>query len=337
MRRLGALGLVVALMVALVACTNGPATPAQSPTASPTAGPTASPTFPVLEERELPERRPELDAEVLAEITWETDELGLPYLVFEPALAVSGPVARLVEDGDGPVINEGDMVTFDYVMFAGDTGLVEFSTYESGQPQTISLQPEGMSVTFAEAMIGRHVGAKIVFGTVDTSGTGPSDYLVSQFMAVTVRAAKSIPQRAQGTAVPPVPGLPEVTLAADGTPSIKLPPGEAPSTLVSQLLIRGDGPQLKAGQAVMVQYVGWIWDATGALEFNSTWAAHQVLSWQLSAVVTLPGLVQGLIGVPVGSQVLLIIPPDLGFGDAGQEVIPGGSTLVYVVDVLDAG
>ncbi len=49
------------------------------------------------------------------------------------------------------------------------------------------------------------------------------------------------------------------------------------------------------------------------------------------------GWVQGLVGKTVGSQVLLVVPPELGYGDAGSgDAIPGGATLVFVVDILAA-
>ena len=44
---------------------------------------------------------------------------------------------------------------------------------------------------------------------------------------------------------------------------------------------------------------------------------------------------QGLVGVPQGSRVLLVVPPDLGYGAKGSAPkIPGNATLVFVVDVL---
>ena len=45
---------------------------------------------------------------------------------------------------------------------------------------------------------------------------------------------------------------------------------------------------------------------------------------------------QGLIGKTVGSQVLLVVPSDLGYGYSGNGSIPGGATLIFVVDILDA-
>jgi FKBP-type peptidyl-prolyl cis-trans isomerase len=42
------------------------------------------------------------------------------------------------------------------------------------------------------------------------------------------------------------------------------------------------------------------------------------------------------VGRTIGSQVLLVIPPEKAYGDTGQGTIPGGAALVFVVDILDA-
>ena len=45
---------------------------------------------------------------------------------------------------------------------------------------------------------------------------------------------------------------------------------------------------------------------------------------------------KGLVGQTVGSQVLLVIPPDQAYGDKEQGSIPANSTLVFVIDILAA-
>jgi peptidylprolyl isomerase len=47
---------------------------------------------------------------------------------------------------------------------------------------------------------------------------------------------------------------------------------------------------------------------------------------------------KGLVGQTVGSQILLVVPPDEGYGSAGRKEagIRGTDTLVFVVDILDA-
>ena len=53
---------------------------------------------------------------------------------------------------------------------------------------------------------------------------------------------------------------------------------------------------------------------------------HQVIEgWQ-----------KGLVGQTIGSQVLLVIPPDQAYGDKEQGPIPANSTLVFVIDILAA-
>ncbi|MBI0376031.1 FKBP-type peptidyl-prolyl cis-trans isomerase, partial [Streptomyces albiflaviniger] len=42
----------------------------------------------------------------------------------------------------------------------------------------------------------------------------------------------------------------------------------------------------------------------------------------------------GLTGKKVGSRVLIVVPPDLGYGKAAQKGIPANSTLVFSVDIL---
>ena len=44
----------------------------------------------------------------------------------------------------------------------------------------------------------------------------------------------------------------------------------------------------------------------------------------------------GSTGHTVGSQVLLVVPPSLGYGSEAKDKIPANSTLVFVVDILAA-
>ena len=306
------------------AATNGPPT---SPEPTPTI------TFDPYAESEL-ERNYESDLAVLNEVNWVEKNGGYPSLEFYPPLFVTGPVARLYEDGDGEQVKEGDTVTFDYAMFAGDNGELSYSTFDRGTPETITVQSTGMSQTLAEVMIGSHVGAKIIFATVDSSGAKASDFLYAQFMTMVVRSTRSPLERATGQVVKPPAWLPTVTLADNGRPSITLPiPAAAPRELISQLLIRGEGPVLEPEQMAIVKFTAWVWDGT---EFDSTWDDNASMSWPMTQDLTMPGLQEGLIGQRVGSQVLLIIPPDLAFGDVAMVGAPPGSTMVYVVDLVDA-
>ena len=84
-----------------------------------------------------------------------------------------------------------------------------------------------------------------------------------------------------------------------------------------------------------MQYTGIIW-ATGA-QFDSSWGGDPI-DFPIGTGQVIPGFDEGLIGQTVGSRVVLVIPPDKGYGTAGnsQAGISGTDTLVFVVDILAA-
>jgi peptidylprolyl isomerase len=67
---------------------------------------------------------------------------------------------------------------------------------------------------------------------------------------------------------------------------------------------------------------------------NDTWVAGQTASFPLSGVV--PGFSQALVGQPVGSRILVVIPPALGYTSAGNSDagIKGTDDIVFLVDIL---
>ena len=94
---------------------------------------------------------------------------------------------------------------------------------------------------------------------------------------------------------------------------------------------------MKKGQSITVQYVGAIWP--GGKVFYDSWKKDDApLTYTVGEGRLIAGWDLGLIGKPVGSQVLLVIPPDKGYGANGQPElsIKGTDTLVFVVDILDA-
>jgi peptidylprolyl isomerase len=84
------------------------------------------------------------------------------------------------------------------------------------------------------------------------------------------------------------------------------------------------------GQTLITQYVGLNWRTGKA--FDSSWARKQPFGFQLDAkpAQIIPAWDKGLIGVPVGSRVMLIVPPAQGYGKTGntQAGIKGTDTLV---------
>lgn len=291
--------------IALVGCSS--ATPDASPSPSAAAG------------------------SLLSSVEWTEDSAGVPTVSFEQPFAVTESSAELVQDGDGAAIEDGQIISLAYTITNGSDGEVVYSTYDAGQPEAVPFNATSMDPVLIEVLTGAHVGADFLYTVVDPS----SDPAETVIMAVTVVDAVTALAKAEGEAVAPVAGLPVVTLDSTGKPSVEIPETDPPKDLVVQPTIKGAGDVVEEGDSVTVHYTGWVWD--GGTQFDSSWDKGAPATFTLADGQLIDGWVQGLAGQTVGSQVLLVIPPELGYGDEGSgETIPGGSTLVFVVDILAA-
>ena len=100
--------------------------------------------------------------------------------------------------------------------------------------------------------------------------------------------------------------------------------------LVVQPLIEGDGEKLDSNSYAVVKYTGWLLDGK---QFDSSWDRNSTFDVNMQGGV-IEGWLEGLKGQKVGSEVLLVVPPSLGYGAQAQGEIPANSTLVFVVDIL---
>jgi len=117
--------------------------------------------------------------------------------------------------------------------------------------------------------------------------------------------------------------------------AITVPDGfDAPTELVIEDLVEGDGAEAPAGATVTVHYAGVLLDGT---VFDSSFDRGQTATFALDGVIA--GWTEGIPGMKVGGRRLLVIPSDLAYGETGT---PGGpigpnETLVFVVDLVDIG
>jgi peptidylprolyl isomerase len=258
---------------------------------------------------------------------------------------------RVLEEGDGDPIEPGQSVTFQNVAVNGRDGTEFDNSYDAegatGAP-TIVMDETQVIPGLVRGLLDVPVGSRVLIavspedgfqaqGGVPEYGIEADDtviFVVDVMDAVTPAEPLA---RAEGTPVEPEPGLPTVELDADGKPTITVPDGDPPRRLVVQPLIEGDGPEVQAGQTLTAHYTGIIWD-TGE-QFDSSWDRGEPSDFQIGVGAVIPGWDEGLVGQPVGSQVLLVIPPAKGYGPQGNDSagIAGDDTLVFVVDILAAG
>ena len=265
-----------------------------------------------------------------------------PTVKFAKPFAVKTSAHQVTTAGTGPALVKGQNVSFDYLIVDGRTG----KHLESSFGKTSGALPLDSKLTtpaLVKGLIGAKVGSRLLLAVapkdgltknLSTSGVKKTDTLL---FVLDVKAATTPLTRATGEAVPPVDGLPTVALDGSGKPTISVPSTTAaPTTLVAQPLIKGSGPVVASGRTLTVQYTGVIW-ASGK-QFDSSWDRGRPYQFAVGAGNVIPAWDEGLVGQTVGSQVLLVVPPDKGYGSAGQSSagISGTDTLVFVVDILDA-
>jgi peptidylprolyl isomerase len=116
-------------------------------------------------------------------------------------------------------------------------------------------------------------------------------------------------------------------------PKVSVPTGAAPSTLVTKEIVKGTGPEAKAGQPVTVNYVGVLYH--GGKEFDASWKRSEPFAFTLGKSQVIKGWDQGVAGMKVGGRRELIIPAELAYGKTGSPpTIPPNAPLVFVVDLL---
>lgn len=122
-----------------------------------------------------------------------------------------------------------------------------------------------------------------------------------------------------------------MTIVSDsGKPQITVPTGPAPTELVIEDIVVGDGATAAPGALVNVHYLGVDYD-TGA-EFDSSWNRGESLEFPLDGLIA--GWQDGIPGMQVGGRRQLVIPPELAYGPAGTGHPLAGKTLVFVIDLL---
>ncbi|WP_028654919.1 FKBP-type peptidyl-prolyl cis-trans isomerase [Nocardioides sp. J54] len=284
-----------------------------------------------------------------------------PEIDWKGTLEAGKAQTRVIAEGDGVELEKGDVAQINFTVANGFTHKVNYTTYPDDEGNDYNVgslvkvgadaEPQSVADILTQAVEiepGTKVGARVAV-TVG-SDTLLEDYLgngtVQQAMAsmdignedglliVVDVTGVAEPAGAPGKAPAWAPKIVE----KDGVPaSLDFKGAPAPSgKLQVATLVKGTGPVVKKGQKILASYLGQI--PKGKKPFDESFSEGRALE----AVVGGPnasvvkGWSQGLVGLPVGSRVLLQIPPKLGYGNKAQgEDIPANSTLYFVVDILD--
>ena len=121
------------------------------------------------------------------------------------------------------------------------------------------------------------------------------------------------------------------------SPEFVLPTADQLTTTASglqyQLVKVGDGATPGPSDTVTAHYAGWLVDGT---LFDSSYERGEAAAFPLDRVIA--GWTEGLQLVREGGEIVLVIPPSLGYGAGGVgNVIPPDATLVFRVQLQKVG
>ena len=125
----------------------------------------------------------------------------------------------------------------------------------------------------------------------------------------------------------------EEPASAGKKPKVTIPDGPPPKKLETRDIKEGSGPAAKAGDSVSMAYVGVAYSTKK--EFDNSYDRGQPFDFTLGEGSVIAGWDEGIVGMKVGGQRELIIPPDQGYGAQGSPPnIKPNETLVFIVDLL---
>jgi len=260
-----------------------------------------------------------------------------PVVSFPSPLSAESIQSRVVVQGDGRVFTGRNLMEFEISLYNGGTGALLQQTSFDGTDSPKEFFGPDKFPSFCVALAGAKEGSRIVAllppaqahegQGVPQLGVGPTDAFIFVF-----DIRKVFLEQATGITVAPESGLPTVVTTAEGIPGVTIPRTAPPEELRIAQLIRGEGPEVELGQLVTMHYSGFLWSDSD--KFDSSWDTGEPTQFTMQEGGLIDGFLKAVVGQPVGSRVIAVIPPAQGYGELGSGTIPPGATLVFVIDIL---
>ena len=115
----------------------------------------------------------------------------------------------------------------------------------------------------------------------------------------------------------------------DNGPTALPPTTSAPYSQTD--LVVGSGATAQSGTLVTVAYTGWLHDSSRPEAKGTQFQTNPSFQFRLGTGAVIRGWDQGVVGMRVGGQRRLVLPPDLAYANnppAGSP-IPSNATLVF--------
>ncbi len=225
---------------------------------------------------------------------------------------------KVLHAGTGPVVAKGDLLVADYLGQIWK-GKVFDNSYDRKQPAAFPIGMGKVIPGWDKTLVGVAAGSRVLLSIPPADGYGAqgqpqagikgSDTLEFVVDVVTSYKSSSAGDPNATKQKPPAAG-PQVTGALGARPTVTVPKNTPkPTTTVTTVLAKGHGPVVKPG-LVVLQYVAVDW--TGKT-VGSTWQDGTPAGAPIGTAGQKTPF-DSLVGVPVGSRVLVEIPAQQGEG-----------------------
>ncbi|KUG58146.1 hypothetical protein AVL63_06625 [Nesterenkonia jeotgali] len=280
------------------------------------------------------------DTDALSGVDLHFTEEGSPEVILRSPLELEEEASRVLDRGDGEDLDEEQILEVSHAVADPSTGEVQEESFSEDNPSMIYLpQMQEQSEFIYDSLTDTDltIGSEIALFEPADAETG------AQATLLVLRVEGQSPAFAEGEVQEQDGELPEIENEEGTLPELLGGnEGDAPEEVSTEVLIQGDGEEVAADDQVVVRYSGWKW-SDGEL-FDSNWPQDEdeddagPAGFPLSNLV--PGWAEGLEGQQVGSRVLLVIPPESGYGESEEDAEEGtehelaGETLIFVVDLI---
>jgi peptidylprolyl isomerase len=265
-----------------------------------------------------------------------------PKVTWKDQLVAKKLESKTLTEGDGDKVGADDQVFVRMYLGNGYSKSEAYSTFGKGASADLLPAASQLSPALKEAVEGHTIGSRVAVTSPPKDAFGangnPQLGIGNEDSVLFVVDLESLmPSQPHGTDATPAGWAPAIVgdenkptaLDFSGTPKPK-------DRLRTTYLVKGDGAKTKDGQTIYVNYVGQVYD--GKKPFDSSFSRGEPFSFELGAGKVIKGWDQAFSGVPVGSRIIVAVPPELGYGKSGnqQAGIQGTDTLYFLVDVLAA-
>lgn len=108
--------------------------------------------------------------------------------------------------------------------------------------------------------------------------------------------------------------------------------GKLEKMVIEDIKVGTGDAVVATGNTVVVHYTGRLQSGE---EFDSSRPRGEAFTFTVGEGRVIPGWEQGLLGMKVGGERILVIPPDLAYGNRQMGPIPPNSTLVFAIELLE--